>query len=603
VPACARTEESEDIGMQRNILVTGAAGYIGQLVVQALADHAEVGTLVAYDLRGADVPDRVSRVNGDITADNLAALLETHGIDTVIHLASILKPPIGAPPDLARRVDVDGTRRLLEACAATGVRRLVVTTSGAAYGYHPDNPKWIAEQATVRGHEAFEYSRNKRLVEELLAGYRNSHPALSQLVLRPGTVIGKGTHSPVTEIFEGPVILGVRGSDAPFVFIWDRDLVAIIVAGALGDREGIFNVAGDGALTAREIARRLGKPYIALPARLLAAGLGVLKRLGKSAHGPETVDFLRYRPVLSNTRLKQVFGYEPVSSAAAFQVWLDGSDAPRDPRAAGDADYRPVVVITGAAGGIGRALARRWSIDGARVAMLDFEREPLERAVADLTASGAEAEAFDCDVTDFERTRAAMESVVDRFGRIDVVVCNAGTVHRSAFEDTALEVYRKVMEVNFFGGVHCAKAALPYLKETRGLIVVTSSIAGVAPLYGRTGYAASKHALHGFFESARCELADAGVRVLMVCPNFTRSPFEQRAMGADGRPAGTSRSMIGKLAEPEDVALAVVRAAHTGRHLLVLTPLGKLAYYLSRLAPSWYTRGMTRRLKHGDGVR
>lgn len=589
--------------MQRNILVTGAAGYIGKLTVEALAERAEVGRLVAYDLRAADVPDRVIPVHGDITTDDLAALLGTHRIDTVVHLASILKPPIGAPPDLARRVDVDGTRRLLEACVATGVRRLVVTTSGAAYGYHPDNPMWIGEQAPARGHEAFEYSRNKRLVEELLTGYRDSHPGLSQLLLRPGTVIGKGTHSPVTEIFEGPLILGVRGSDAPFVFIWDRDLVAIIVEGALGERKGIFNVAGDGALTAREIARRLGKPYVALPARLLAAGLGALKRLGRSAHGPETVDFLRYRPVLSNTRLKQVFGYEPVSSAAAFQVWLDGSDAPSDPRARGDADYRPVVAITGAAGGIGRALARRWSIEGARVAMLDFEPEPLARAAAELSASGAEVKGFDCDVTDFEGSRRAMESVVAQFGRIDVLVCNAGAVHRSAFEDTEIEVYRKVMEVNFFGSVHCAKAALPYLKETRGLIVVTSSIAGVAPLYGRTGYAASKHALHGFFESARCELADAGVRVLMVCPNFTRSPFEQRAMGADGRPAGTSRSLIGKLAEPDDVARAVVRAACAGRNLLVLTPLGKLAYYLSRLAPSYYARSMTRRLKRGDSVR
>jgi NAD(P)-dependent dehydrogenase (short-subunit alcohol dehydrogenase family) len=190
-----------------------------------------------------------------------------------------------------------------------------------------------------------------------------------------------------------------------------------------------------------------------------------------------------------------------------------------------------------------------------------------------------------------------MDSVIERYGRIDVLVNNAGAVHRSLFRDTDVEVYRKVMDVNFFGSLHCTRAALPHLLQSRGLIVVTSSIAGVAPLYGRTGYAASKHALHGLFESLRCELSDTGVRVMMVCPSFTRSGFEQAAMGPHGDPAGTRRSMTGKLAEPAEVADAVVRAAGRGRDLVVLSFLGKLSYYLSRLAPGWYSRGMVRRLK------
>jgi NAD(P)-dependent dehydrogenase (short-subunit alcohol dehydrogenase family) len=190
-----------------------------------------------------------------------------------------------------------------------------------------------------------------------------------------------------------------------------------------------------------------------------------------------------------------------------------------------------------------------------------------------------------------------MRAVMGHYGRLDVLVNNAGTVHRSLFEETGLDVYRKVMEVNFFGSVNCAKAALQYLKASRGLIVVTSSIAGVAPLYGRTGYAASKHALHGFFESLRCELADDGVRVMMACPNFVRSPFEQRAMGGDGQPAGTKRTMIGRLAEPDEVADAIVRGAQKGRDLVVLSFLGRLSYYMARLTPRLYARGMTRRLR------
>jgi UDP-glucose 4-epimerase len=581
----------------RNILVTGAAGYIGSLTVEALSREDRVNTLVAYDLRAAKAPPTVITATGDIAEDDLQALLSRHEIDTVIHLASILKPPIGAPADLAWRVDVQGTRRLLEACIATGVRHLVVTTSGAAYGYHADNPMWLSENAPARGHEDFEYSRNKRQVEELLAGFRKQHPELTQLLLRPGTVIGRDTHSPVTEIFEGPLIVGVQGSDAPFVFIWDQDLVAVLLEGALEYRQGIYNLAGDGALTTREIARRLGKFYLALPAGLIAAVLGLLQRFGKSAHGPETVDFLRYRPVLDNRRLREEFGYTPISSAAAFQVWLDGADEPTDRAAAGDADERQVVVITGGAGGIGRALGRRWSIEGARIALLDQDPEALATAEKELAAAGVDVFATSVDVTDQAGCAQALDAVIERYGRIDVLVNNAGAVHRSLFRDTDVEVYRKVMDVNFFGSLHCTRAALPHLLQSRGLIVVTSSIAGVAPLYGRTGYAASKHALHGLFESLRCELSDTGVRVMMVCPSFTRSGFEQAAMGPHGDPAGTRRSMTGKLAEPAEVADAVVRAAGRGRDLVVLSFLGKLSYYLSRLAPGWYSRGMVRRLK------
>lgn len=588
--------------MPDNILVTGAAGYIGSLTVAALVADGRAGKVVAYDKRPPVAQQGAETVIGDITADDLVALLTEHAIDTVIHLASILKPPRDAAADLAWRVDVLGTRRLLEACIAAGVQQLVVTTSGAAYGYHPDNPMWMTESARIRGHEAFDYSRNKRQVEELLAQYRDAHPQLGQLLLRPGTVIGKGTDSPVTEIFQGPVILGVSGSSSPFVFIWDRDLIEVIVQGALLKRRGIYNMAGDGALTSAEIARRLGKPYLTIPAPLLKFALALAKKLRLSVHGPETLDFLRYRPVLDNTRLKAGFGYQPVSSAAAFQAWLDDSDHPQDPTAEGDLSYRQVVVITGGAGGIGQALAQRWSIEGARIALLDRDGEALAAAAKALADTGADVFTVQADVTDAGSIRQAMDAIVDHYGHIDVLVNNAGAVHRSAFRDTRLSVYRRVMEVNFFGSLNCTKAALPQLLKTRGLIVVTSSIAGVAPLYGRSGYAASKHALHGLFESLRCELVEDGLRVLMVCPGFTRSGFEQAAMGADGNPARTRRSMTGRLAEPAEVADAVVHGALRGKNLVVLTPLGRLSYYLSRLAPGLYARGMIRRLGGKDQV-
>ncbi|MEL6182100.1 MAG: SDR family oxidoreductase [Myxococcota bacterium] len=255
------------------------------------------------------------------------------------------------------------------------------------------------------------------------------------------------------------------------------------------------------------------------------------------------------------------------------------------------------VLITGAAGSIGRALAHRfYTRERAQLALLDFEPEPLAKLNTALRTQGAHTLPLECDVTDPEQVSSAVAQAVDHFGGLDIVIANAGTVHRSRFSDTDLKVFRKVMEVNFFGALYTAKAALPALKRSKGLIIVTSSIAGVAPLYGRTGYAASKHALHGLFESARTELQEEGVRVMMVCPTFTRSAFEQRAMGPDGNPAGTKRTTTGTMAEPQDVADAVIDGACRGRTLLVLSTTGKLAYFLSRLAPGYYARAMVRRL-------
>jgi UDP-glucose 4-epimerase len=198
----------------------------------------------------------------------------------------------------------------------------VVSSSGAAYGYHPDNAPWLTEDMPVRGNEVFAYSHHKRLVEDMLAEYRQNHPVLEQVVLRIGTILGATVHNQITDLFEKPRLLTIRGSDSPFVFIWDQDVVNIIVRAVSEGPAGIFNVAGDGALTIQEIARRLGKRCLVLPAGLLRSALALLKPLGLTQYGPEQLDFLRYRPVLLNTRLKQVFGYTPhYTSAEVFNLY------------------------------------------------------------------------------------------------------------------------------------------------------------------------------------------------------------------------------------------------------------------------------------------
>jgi UDP-glucose 4-epimerase len=309
------------------VLVTGAAGYLGSQLVAALAAGTRrPAVLVAMDVREVPREGRMAGVAheiADIRAPGLAALFERHAIDTVVHLASIVTPGRKSSREFEYSVDVLGTENLLKACAAAGVRKIIVSSSGAAYGYYADNPAWITEDAPVRGNQAFAYSWHKRLVEEMLAGYRARAPQLRQVVFRIGTILGETVRNQITDLFDKPRLIAIRGSDSPFVFIWDQDVVGCMLEAVYSDQAGVYNVAGDGALGIREIAARLGKRCVVLPAWLLQAALALLKPLGLTQYGPEQVNFLRYRPVLDNRRLKEVFGYVPrKTSAEVFEFYL-----------------------------------------------------------------------------------------------------------------------------------------------------------------------------------------------------------------------------------------------------------------------------------------
>lgn len=304
------------------VLITGGAGFLGSHVASLLAADPEVELVVAADLRAGTPADGILAAQLDVTdAARIAPVLREHRIDTVVHLAAIVNP--GADVELEYRVDVTGTANVLAACVEAGVRRIVVSSSGAAYGYHADNPDWIDEDQPLRGNDAFPYSRHKRLVEEMLADYRRDHPELEQVIFRIGTILGPDVHNQITALWDGSRILRIAGSDSPFVFAWVDDVAAAMVRAATVGPAGIFNVAGDGRLTVAELAARLGKPQLVIPAGVLSAVLGIGRMLRLTPHGPEKVPFLRYRPVLANRRLKEVFGLTPSrTSAQAFEEYL-----------------------------------------------------------------------------------------------------------------------------------------------------------------------------------------------------------------------------------------------------------------------------------------
>ena len=240
--------------MTARVLVTGAAGFIGSQVLGRLRDHPDVEHVVGVDI--VDRHDAGLHIL-DIRDGGLADVLTDGRIDRLVHLAAIVTPQPHHTREFLHSVEVEGTRNVVEACLAAGVGHLTVTSSGAAYGYWPDNPPWIDEDDPLRGNESFAYADHKRQVEEMLAGYRDSNPELRQLILRPGTILGETVDNQITAIFERPVITGIAGSPTPFVFMWDTDVLEVIVQGVTRGIEGRFNLAGDGAVPLAEIADEL----------------------------------------------------------------------------------------------------------------------------------------------------------------------------------------------------------------------------------------------------------------------------------------------------------------------------------------------------------
>ena len=244
---------------------------------------------------------------------------------------------------------------------------------------------------------------------------------------------------------------------------------------------------------------------------------------------------------------------------------------------------RKTVVVTGAAGGIGTALAWSYGKRGARLGLLDRDEAGAQALADALASSGIEATPAACDVTDADGCANAVAQVRDRLGPVDVLINNAGLTHVAPFSQTPLSSVRRLMDVNFFGAVHCTHAALDDLVARSGRIGVISSVAGFAPLVGRTGYAASKHALHGFFDTLRAELVAAGVSVTLVCPSFTQTAFGENALGTEAQKR--SRKTTGALATPEEVAEATVAGLEARRRLVLPTRLSRTSWLVSRLLP------------------
>ncbi len=248
------------------------------------------------------------------------------------------------------------------------------------------------------------------------------------------------------------------------------------------------------------------------------------------------------------------------------------------------------VVITGASSGIGEALAYAFSRRGARVSLAARRAEALENVAAQCRRLGGEPLIVPTDVTRKEDCRHLIGATVEKWGRIDALVNNAGISMRALFVETDLAVLEKVMAVNFWGTVYCTHYALPHLLDARGALVGISSIAGFKGLPARTAYSASKFAMNGFLETIRVETLRTGMHVLICAPGFTASNIRQTALTADGTPQGHTPLKEEKLMRPEAVAEHTIRGIEKRRRYVILTLQGKLTVWLNKCFPGLMDR-------------
>jgi len=250
-----------------------------------------------------------------------------------------------------------------------------------------------------------------------------------------------------------------------------------------------------------------------------------------------------------------------------------------------------VIIITGASSGIGKALAFEYGRKGAQIIITGRNEQNLLAAEAELQANGISAKAIVCDSASEEQTRAMVAKVVELYGRIDLLINNAGISMRSMFETVDLAVLKQVMDINFWGTVYATHAALPYIKAVKGGIIGISSIAGYRGLPVRTGYSASKFAMNGFLEALRTELLETGVHVLITCPGFTASNIRAASLNSEGKITGETMRDEGKMMSAEEVATRIADAYQAKKKTLVLTLQGKLTVFLNK-----WLNGFTDRL-------
>jgi len=262
-----------------------------------------------------------------------------------------------------------------------------------------------------------------------------------------------------------------------------------------------------------------------------------------------------------------------------------------------------VVIITGASSGIGRACAIAFADAGSKVVLAARDELKLKELEEILTLKGVEVLTIITDVTKEDDCSKMIDATIKHFGRIDILINNAGISMRALFRDVDLKVLKQLMDVNFWGMVYCTKYALPHLLESKGSVVGISSIAGKKGLPGRTGYSASKFAMEGFLETLRIENLENDLHVLVACPGYTISNIRNNALSKDGKAQRESPLEENKLMSAEAVAQEILHAVSNRKRDLILTRTGKLMVFLNKFFPAFMDKRVLEFVKKEGGLK
>ncbi len=244
-----------------------------------------------------------------------------------------------------------------------------------------------------------------------------------------------------------------------------------------------------------------------------------------------------------------------------------------------------IVVITGGSDGIGKALVAQFLALGAKVATCGRNENKLSLLASEFPSSNLYT--AQVDVSKQEQSEAFIKQVVDNWGRIDVLINNAGISMRALVSEVSVQTLQNVMDINFWGTVYCTKAALPFIQQNKGVIVGVSSIAGYRGLPGRSGYSASKFALNGWLEALKTELYASGTHVMWVCPGFTTSNIRNAALDKNAKAQGESPMDEGSMMSSEECANHIIHAIEKRKRSLVLTFTGKRTVLMNKYFPAW----------------
>jgi short-subunit dehydrogenase len=244
-----------------------------------------------------------------------------------------------------------------------------------------------------------------------------------------------------------------------------------------------------------------------------------------------------------------------------------------------------VIIITGASSGIGKACAFEFANKGAKVVLAARNENEILKVENSIIKLGGEASSEKTDVRSIEGCKNLIDKVIEKYGKIDILINNAGISMRASFEDLDLQVIKEMMDTNYYGSVYCTKFAFPYLLKQKGTVIGISSISGLTPLPGRTGYCASKYAMDGFFNTLRIENIKNGLNVLVVHPGFTSSNIRNMALDKNGHPQKETPRDEEKMMSSEKVAQVIAKAVLKRKRDLILTPQGKLVVWLYKNFP------------------